>query len=282
VLHYEINISCWQASWFSMEDPRPEDGFEEIIGDSSALRQVLKLAMKVAASDAPVLILGEAGSGRELMARAIHRISDRRNESFVKVNCVLAPAALGALESELFGLKKTSPEESRKNGQVEFANKGTLFLDEIAHLSPGLQEKVLGLMKRREIERPSGARNPGASVRVIATTQYDLGERVANQMFLGDLYDELNAFPIQVPSLRERRDDIPLLAHYFMRKFARRHRKHIETIPAETIDFLTNSDWPGNVRQLENLIERLVIRTEGPVLRVAPTASQPHSEAKDR
>jgi len=275
--HYEINFSNWQASWISMEDYRPEDGFEEIVGDSKALNRMLKLAMKVARSDAPVLILGEDGSGKELIARAIHRISARKNQSFVKVNCTAEASAAGELERYVFGLENEGQDERKKFGYIELANEGTLFLDEIAHLSPGLQAKLLRLLQREEIERADGTSSIGTDVRVIATTQHDLGERVAKEMFRGDLYDQLNLFPVQVPALRERRDDIPLLVRYFMQKFARRLTKHIETIPAETLSFLTNSDWPGNVRQLENLIERSVLLTEGSILRVPRSALQPGS-----
>ena len=260
-----------------MEDYRPEDGFEEIVGDSKALNRMLKLAMKVARSDAPVLILGEDGSGKELIARAIHRISARKNQSFVKVNCTAEASAAGELERYVFGLENEGQDERKKFGHVELANQGTLFLDEIAHLSPGLQAKLLRLLQREEIERADGTSSIGTDVRVIATTQHDLGERVAKEMFRGDLYDQLNLFPVQVPALRERRDDIPLLVRYFMQKFARRLNKHIETIPAETLSFLTNSDWPGNVRQLENLIERSVVLTEGSVLHVPRSGLQPGS-----
>jgi formate hydrogenlyase transcriptional activator len=280
--HQEINFSNWQASWTSMEDYRPEDGFEEIVGDSPALNRMLKLAMKVARSGAPVLILGEDGSGKELIARAIHRISARKNQSFVKVNCTAEPSAAEVLERYVFGLENEGQDERKKFGHVELANQGTLFLDEIAHLSPGLQAKLLRLLQREEIERADGTSSIGTDVRVIATTQHDLGERVAREMFRGDLYDQLNLFPVQVPALRERRDDIPLLVRYFMQKFARRLNKHIETIPAETLSFLTNSDWPGNVRQLENLIERSVVLTEGSVLRVPRSVLQPGSEAETR
>ncbi len=272
--HQEINFSNWQASWISMEDYRPEDGFEEIVGDSKALNRMLKLAMKVARSDAPVLILGEDGSGKELIARAIHRISARKNESFVKVNCTAEPSAAGALERHVLGLENEGQDEKNKFGYVELANKGTLFLNEIAHLSLDLQAKLLRLLDRGEAV---GMSSIGTDVRVIATTQHDLGERVAKEMFRGDLYDQLNVFPVPVPALRERRDDIPLLIRYFMQKFARRLNKHIETIPAETLSFLTNSDWPGNVRQLENLIEQSVLLTEGLVLRVPQSELQPGS-----
>jgi len=243
---------------------------------------MLKLAMKVARSDAPVLILGEDGSGKELIARAIHRISARKNQSFVKVNCTAEASAAGVLERYVFGLENKGQDDKREFGYIELAKEGTLFLDEIAHLSLDLQAKLHRLLQREEIERAGGTSSIGKDVRVIATTQHDLGERVAKEMFRGDLYDQLNLFPVQVPALRERRDDIPLLVRYFMQKFARRLNKHIETIPAETLSFLTNSDWPGNVRQLENLIERSVVLTEGSVLRVPRSVLQPGSEAETR
>ncbi|HXM21563.1 MAG TPA: sigma-54 dependent transcriptional regulator [Terriglobales bacterium] len=312
----------------STEDERSENSFQEIVGESLALQRMLKLAMKVALSDAPVLIFGEAGSGKESIARAVHRISPRRNESFVKVNC--APTADEMLESELFGNERgasdypagrktggiepanpepankemlnsdksavfppdaerkppgalTQPEfewlenqllghekgaegKSRKKGYLELANKGILFLDEIAHVPLDLQAKLLRLLERREFERLGSTHSIPVNVRLIASTRYDLGERVAEQMFRGDLYDQLNVFPIRVPPLRERRDDIPLLARYFVQKFARRMNKDIETIAPETMDALLNYDWPGNVRQLENFIERSVIFTDGSTL----------------
>ncbi|HSZ01910.1 MAG TPA: sigma 54-interacting transcriptional regulator [Terriglobales bacterium] len=250
-----------------MQDQHAENGFDEIVGESSQLKQVLRLLIKVAQSDAPVLILGEAGSGKELIARAIHRISARRNESFLKVNC---EAAGRMPESDLFGQERGTEGESRKIGHLELANPGIVFLDEIADVPITLQAKLLRLLERREFERLGGTYSIRTNVRLIATTKYDLGERVAEQMFLGDLYDKLNVFPIQVPPLRERRDDIPLLAQYFQQKFARRMNKPVESISAETTSWLTNSDWPGNVRQLENLIERSVALTDGVALQVSP------------
>jgi formate hydrogenlyase transcriptional activator len=225
---------------------------------------MLRLAMKVALNDAPVLILGGAGSVKKSIARAVHRISARRNESFVKVNC--ATTTDGMLESELFGHERVSEGKSRKIGHLELANKGILFLAEIAHSPLDLQAKLLRLLERREFERLGSTHSVRVNVRLIASTRYDLGERVAEQMFRDDLYDQLNVFPIRIPPLRERRDDIPLLARYFMQKFARRMNKDIETIAPETMDALLNYDWPGNVRQLENFIERSVIFTHGSTL----------------
>ncbi len=261
----------------SMEDERPENNFQEIVGDSPALKRMLKLAMKVARSDTPVLILGEAGSGKELIARAIHRISARRNESFVKVNC--APTAGATLDGDLFGREERF-ESHKKIAHLELANKGTLFLDEVAHIPLDLQSKLLRLLEHREFERLGSTHTFQVNVRLIATSQYDLGERVAEQTFRGDLYGQLNVFPIPVPPLRERREDIPPLVSYFLQKFARRLNKQIESIPAETMSFLMNSDWPDNIRQLENLIERSVILTEGCALRIPPAGLQPESRAE--
>jgi len=279
--HQEINLLGWESiarTSLSMPDEHLENSFQEIVGDSPALQRVLKLAMKVAQSDAPVLILGEAGSGKELIARAIHRISIRRNESFVKINC--ATAGDRVLDSELFAHAREAEAERRKTGPLELANKGILFLKEIARLPLDLQAKLLRLLERREFEPLGSAHSIKVDLRLIATTRYDLGERVAEQMFRGDLYDQLNVFPIRVPPLRERRDDIPLLARYFLQKFARRMNKHVETIPAETMNSLVNFDWPGNVRQLENLIARSVVLTETPALRVPLAGLQPESEAE--
>jgi formate hydrogenlyase transcriptional activator len=261
-----------------MEEKHSEDRFEEIVGESPDLKRLLRLAVKVARSDAPVLILGEAGSGKELIARAVHRISVRRNESFVKVNC--ATTGERTLESKLFGHAAEVEGKSREIGQVEMASQGILFLDEIAYIPLDLQAKLLRLLEHREFEGLGSTHGIRGNVRLIASTKYDLGERVAEEKFRGDLYDQLNVFPIRVPPLRERRDDIPLLARYFMQKFARRVNKHIESIPIATMNFLLNSDWPRNVRQLENLIQMSVALTEGPVLQVPLVRLQPESRAE--
>ena len=257
-----------------MEGERSEDHFQEIVGESPALKRMLELATKVARDDSPLLILGEAGSGKESIARAVHRISARRNNSFVKVHCATAADAM--LASELFGLEKGGEGKSGKVGHLELANKGILFLDEIAHMPLVLQSKLVRLLERRKFERQGSTTSIQVNVRLIAATRYHLGERVAEQMFRRDLYDQLNVFPIWVPPLRERRDDIPLLARYFMQTFARRMNKHIESIPDETMSFLMNSEWPGNVRQLENLIERSVVLTEGSALQVPLARGSPN------
>jgi DNA-binding NtrC family response regulator len=261
-----------------MQEKHADDGFEEIVGESAALQRMLQLAMKVARSDTPVLILGEGGSGKELIARAIHRISALRNDSFVKINCEATADRM--LESDLFGQERGTTGESPKIGHLELANPGTLSLDEIAHIPVALQAKLLRLLESREFERPGSTQRIQTNVRLIATTKYDLGERVAEEMFLGDLYDQLNVFPIRVPAMRERRDDIPLLARYFMQKFARRMNKPIDSISAETIGLLMNSDWLGNVRQLETLIERSVALTDGVELQVSPAGLRGESGAE--
>jgi len=255
------------------EDERSDNSLQDIMGQSPELKRMLQLAMKVARGDMPVLILGEGGSGKELIARGIHRISLRRNESFVKVNCAAADDR--KLERELFGYAEEHDGKNPKIGQVEAANKGILFFNEIADLTLDLQAKLLRLLERREFQRVGNAQSVRVNVRLIASTKYDLGERVAEEIFREDLYDQLNVFPIRVPPLRERRQDIPILTHYFMQMFARRLNRPIESIPAESMNFLMNSDWPGNVRQLENLIQQSVVLTEGPTLRVSLLGLQP-------
>jgi formate hydrogenlyase transcriptional activator len=259
-----------------LEDERSDNSLQDIMGQSPELKRMLQLAMKVARSDTPVLILGEAGSGKELIARGIHRVSLRRNESFVKVNC--AASDDGKLERELFGYAEERGGKDPKIGQVEAASNGMLFFNEIAHLTLELQAKLLRLLERREFQRVGRAQSVGVNVRLIASTKYDLGERVAEEIFREDLYDQLNVFPIRVPPLRERREDIPILTHYFVQMFARRIDKHIESIPDETMNFFMKFDWPGNVRQLENLIQLSVVLTEGSVLQVPLAGLEPESE----
>jgi formate hydrogenlyase transcriptional activator len=251
-----------------MNDERSKSSLDEIIGDTPQLRQMLQLTMKAAGADAPVLILGEAGSGKQLIARAVHRISARRHEGFVTVNC--APLGENSLGPYIFG----GGNDGKKPGQLEVANKGILFLNEIALTSLGVQSRLLRLLERREFERMGSTHTIPANVRLIASTKYDLGERVAEGTFHEDLYNQLNIFPLKVPSLRERRDDIPLLANYFVQRFARRMNKTIDSIPNGIMSVLVNSDWPGNIRQLENLIERSVVLAEDSALRIPPTLMQ--------
>ena len=242
--------------------------FAEIVGESPALRQVLDQVAIVAASDASVLILGETGTGKELIARAIHRMSRRKDNPFVKLNCAAIPT--GLLESELFGHEKGAftGAISQKIGRMELADGGTLFLDEVGEIPLDLQPKLLRVLQDQEFERLGSNHTIKVNLRLVAATNRDLAQRIADREFRSDLFYRLSVFPIRMPPLRERREDIPLLVRYFVRKFAQRMDRHIETVPKETMKALTLSSWPGNVRELENLMERSVILSEGPALRV--------------
>ena len=250
---------------------RTELNFDEIIGDSPALKKALDPIPIVADSDATVLILGETGTGKELVARAIHRMSRRKERSFIKVNCAAIPT--GLLESELFGHEKGAftGAVTQKIGRMELADHGTLFLDEVGEIPLELQPKLLRVLQDHEFERLGGNRTIKVDLRLVAATNCDLAKNVAERQFRSDLFYRLNVFPIHVPSLRERRQDIPMLVRHFLRHYALRMDRHIETIPAETMNALTNWHWPGNVRELENFIERSVILSEDTVLR-APLA----------
>ena len=238
------------------------------MGESAALKRVLNQARTVAPTDATVLILGETGTGKDLIARAIHRMSSRKNASFIKLNCAAIPT--GLLESELFGHERGAftGAVSQKIGRLELADKGTLFLDELGDLPLEVQPKLLRVLQDQEFDRVGGTRTIRVNIRLIAATNRDLSQSLASRQFRSDLYYRLSVFPIRMPELRERKQDIPLLVRYFMQDFARRMKKHIETIPTETMDALVNWTWPGNVRELENIIERSVILSEGPILNV--------------
>jgi len=246
-----------------------ELGFEEIIGQSSALRAVLKKARIVAPTDSSVLLLGDTGTGKELVARSVHSLSSRHERNFIKLNCAAVPS--GLLESELFGHEKGAftGAVSQKVGRIELADKGTLFLDEIGELPLELQPKLLRVLQDREFERLGGVRTLHVDVRIISATNCDLHQYIVEKRFREDLFYRLNVFPIQLPSLRERRSDIPILVHHFVRKHSLRMGKNINTIPDETIEILQNWTWPGNIRELENMIERMVILTKGGTL-IAP------------
>jgi PAS domain S-box-containing protein len=243
-----------------------ELGFGEIIGKSKALQAVMEQVGKVAASNATVLLLGETGTGKELVARAIHRLSLRSGSSFIKLNCAAIPS--GLLESELFGNEKGAftGAVSKKIGRLELADKGTLFLDEIGEISLALQPKLLRVLQDQEFERLGGIHTLKVDFRLIAATNRDLADAVRENEFRSDLYYRLNVFPIRLPPLRERREDIRLLAEHFVQKCARRMNKSISSIPKRTVDALMGWEWPGNVRELENFIERSVILTHGSVL----------------
>ncbi|HXP80133.1 MAG TPA: sigma 54-interacting transcriptional regulator [Verrucomicrobiae bacterium] len=249
------------------EELNTEARFEEIIGESMGLKRVLKLVETVSATDVTVLILGETGTGKEVIARAIHQLSPRNEHVMVRLNCAAIPA--GLLESELFGHERGAftGAVDRKIGRLELAHEGTLFLDEIGDLPLELQPKILRALQEKEFERLGSNKPIPVNVRLVAATNRDLAKMVAEGQFRSDLYYRLRVFPILLPPLRERREDIPLLVRYFVDRHARKLYKKIETIPEETMRALTRWDWPGNIRELENFIERAVILTRGPVLR---------------
>ena len=244
-----------------------EHSFEDIVGESNGLKGVLKQVEVVAATDVTVLVLGETGTGKDLVARAIHELSSRRGQTLVKLNCAAIPT--GLLESELFGHEKGAftGAISQKIGRLELAHQGTLFLDEIGDLPLELQPKILRALQEKEFERLGGTRTIPADARLIAATNHNLERMVADKQFRSDLYYRLKVFPITMPALRERREDIPLLARHFMEKHARRMNKRIEEIPADVMKALARWDWPGNIRELENFMERAVILSRGPELR---------------
>ena len=248
------------------EEIRTEHDFEAIIGQSPALKRILKQAELVAPTGSTVLIMGETGTGKEVLARAIHDISPQRDRTFVSVNCAAIP--MGLLESELFGHEKGAftGAIAQKVGRFELAHKGTLFLDEVGDIPLELQPKLLRVLQEKEFERLGSNRTVHVDTRLIAATSRDLAQMVENREFRGDLYYRLNIFPILVPPLRERPEDIPLLVAHFTDKYARRMDKRISKIPAETMDALKRYHWPGNVRELQNFIERATILTSGSTL----------------
>ncbi len=247
---------------------RVEHNFEEIIGKSPRLKAVLESVRIVAPADSTVLIQGETGTGKEVIARAIHNLSPRKGHAFVKVNCAAIP--LGLLESELFGHEKGSftGAIARRIGRFELAHKGTLFLDEVGDIPLELQPKLLRVLQEQEFERLGSTHTQRVDVRVLAATNADLARLVAEKKFRSDLYYRLKVFPIDVPPLRDRREDIPLLVRYFANKYARRMGKQIKSIPNETMDALSQYSWPGNIRELQNLMERAALLSAGPSLRV--------------
>ena len=254
---------------YLQDEIRTELKFEEIVGNSDVLRRVLAELETVAPTDSTVLIYGETGTGKELIARAIHNLSSRKSNAFVKLNCAAIPT--GLLESELFGHEKGAftGAIAQRVGRFELANRGTVFLDEIGEIPLELQPKLLRVLQEREFERLGSTRTLRTDARLIAATNRNLEEMVADQKFRTDLYYRLNVFPVRVPALRERREDIPLLVRHFVQQFSRRMNRSIETIPSQTMNTLVRYDWPGNIRELQNVIERAVIVSAGPVLKVS-------------
>lgn len=249
-----------------------------IIGSSPAINQILDHVRTVAPLDSTVLIQGETGTGKELVASAIHNLSSRRRNNFVKFNCAAVPA--GLLESDLFGHERGAftGALTRKLGRFEVADKGTLFLDEIGDMPLDLQAKLLRVLQEQEFERLGSTQTQRVDVRVVAATNCDLKQMVANKQFRSDLYFRLNVFPITIPPLRQRREDIPDLVQAFVTRFSERMNRRIDIVPAPTIEALTRYDWPGNVRELQNFLERSVILSTGPQLQ-APIESLFHSDS---
>lgn len=261
--------SSQQNGVYLESEPRNELLFEEIVGNSQALRSVLREIETVAPADSTVLIYGETGTGKELIARAVHNLSSRKSNSFVKLNCAAIPRDL--LESELFGHERGAftGAISQRVGRFELAHRGTIFLDEIGDIPLELQPKLLRVLQEREFERLGSTRTLRSDARLIAATNRDLDVMVDEQKFRSDLYYRLNVFPIRVPALRERREDIPLLVRHFVQQFSQRNNRVINSVPSETMEALVRYHWPGNIRELQNVIERAVIISKSPVLNVA-------------
>ena len=250
---------------------RSEYNFEEIVGKSAAIRKVLDQVAIVAPTSSTALLHGETGTGKELVARAIHNLSPRRERTFVRLNCAAIPS--GLVESELFGHEKGAFTGAlmQKKGRFELADHGTLFLDEIGDISLELQPKLLRALQEQEFERLGSTKTIHVDVRLIAATHRDLGGMIRNNQFREDLFYRLNVFPVEIPPLRERREDIPLLVHFFVSRLSRRMQKRIRSVPKPAMEALVNSDWPGNIRELENFVERCVILTQGDELNVPQT-----------
>ena len=264
----ELKEKLTQEKLYLEDEIRTELNFEEIVGKSAVLRRILQQVATVAPTDSTVLIYGETGTGKELVARAIHNLSSRQSNSFVKLNCAAIPT--GLLESELFGHEKGAftGAIAQRLGRFELANRGTVFLDEVGELPLELQPKLLRVLQEREFERLGSTRTLTTDARLIAATNRDLASMVAEQKFRSDLFYRLNVFPVRVPSLRERPEDIPLLVRHFTEQCARRMNKKIETISSETLKQMRQYHWPGNIRELQNVIERAVILARSPVLNV--------------
>lgn len=264
---------------YLQDEIHTEHNFTEIIGESKALKRVLKQLETVASTDSTVLIQGETGTGKELIARAIHNLSGRRERTFVKLNCAAIP--MGLLESELFGHERGAftGAIAQKIGRFELAHQGTLFMDEVGDIPLELQAKLLRVLQEQEFERLGSTKTIKVNVRLVTATNRDLSRMIAEKEFRSDLYYRLNVFPISIPPLRERREDIPLLVRYFAQKYSRRMNKPIEAISSETMDALVSYDWPGNIRELENMIERAVILSQESTLFVPLTELKFSTEA---
>src|ERR1700687_5778935 len=274
------NVSALEADQFYLEpEISSEHCFEDIVGKSQGLRKVLEQVAIVAPTDSTVLLHGETGTGKELIARAIHNLSSRRERSYLRMNCAAIPS--GLLESELFGHEKgafTGALMQRK-GRFELADGGSLFLDEIGDISLEVQPKLLRAVQEEEFERLGGSRTIQVNVRLIAATHRYLEAMIEEEKFREDLFYRFNVFPIEIPPLRERREDIPLLVNYFVSKIAGRMRRHIKSIPKRAMEMLTNYPWKGNIRELANFIERAVILTRGEELEVPINELATSSEA---
>jgi formate hydrogenlyase transcriptional activator len=272
----ELKDKLAQEKLYLEDEIRSAMDFEGIVGQSSTLRRVLNLVETVAPSDSTVLLLGETGTGKELIARAIHDRSRRKDRTFVKLNCAAIPS--GLLESELFGHERGAftGAIAAKVGRLELADQGSLFLDEVGDIPIEIQPKLLRALQEREFERLGSNRTKKVDVRLVAATNRDLEKMMENRAFRSDLYYRLNVFPIRIPPLRERPGDIPLLVRYFTQKYSRRMQKQIESIPAAALRKLSGWHWPGNIRELENFIERSVILTRGTALQ-APIGELGHN-----
>ncbi len=275
----ELKDRLAQEKLYLEDEIRNEMNFEEIVGKSAALRRVLKEVETVGPTDSTVLIYGETGTGKELIARALHNLGPRRSSAFVKLNCAAIPT--GLLESELFGHEKGAftGAIAQRIGRFELANHGTVFLDEVGEIPLELQPKLLRVLQEREFERLGSTRTLRTDARLVAATNRDLMAMVEEQKFRSDLFYRLNVFPVRVPPLRERPEDIPLLVRHFTQQFARRMNKRIESISSETMNSLCDYHWPGNIRELQNVVERAVILSPGPALQVALSDLKPNGSS---
>ena len=278
----ELKNQLKEEKLYLEEEIRTEYNFEEIIGNSQALKRVLQDVETVATTDSTVLIYGETGTGKELIAHAIHNLSQRRERTLVKVNCAAIPT--GLLESEFFGHERGAFTGAidRRIGRFELADKGTIFLDEVEDIPLELQSKLLRVLQEQEFERLGSSRTQRVNVRIIAATNTDLAELVDERKFRSDLYYRLNVFPITVPPLRERPEDIPLLVHFFANRFAQQMKKRLESVPRETMAALTSYNWPGNIRELQNLVERGVILSRGSTLEIPLTELRRQSRSTNQ